>query len=305
MLLYWSIGSVIAQENELFSQPHAFSIRVPDERINEPYTSSDGKADWTVTAWHIPTGPLSIFNKIRYSPRLTYRSESGLNFVDISFEQNKFIDVVINQSSVELPCKLDNGRAREFDFFLHPNLAENHFEESATQSAAQGKNIGDLKKLSLYAEVSAQYELVNRTQKCDVNQGSVLLALILVDRKAKQTLFYQLALMELCGGEDSPHDISCRNKKQHPALTVFSDHTPFGVDDKIPLLGTPFLDPSQQKYIVVDVLPRIMQFIRSGQFGMDSNISNWMVRGMTAGQNIWGNIDLQTRWVSMGVRAEF
>ena len=305
LLPYWSSVSVVAHENEIFSQPHAFSIRVPDELINKPYTSSNGKADWTITAWHIPTGPLSLFVKSQYSGKLVYKAESGTNYIDVSYEQGKFSDVVIHQSSVELPCKLTNGTAREFDFFLHPNLVGNDYEESAIQSPAQGKSAGDMKRLTLYAEVSAQYELVDRPQKCYVNQGSVLLALILVNKEAKQTLFYQLALMELCGGGNTVRDVSCRSKRNHPAFSVFSDHTPFGVDDKISLLGKPFLEPGERKYIAVDVLPRIVNFIESDQFSIDNDIYHWKIGGMTAGQNIWGNINLQTRWISMGLRAEF
>jgi hypothetical protein len=264
------------------------------------YSETAPNPNWNVAQWNIPREKLSSF------ARRGGRFEASAPAARILATLDGAAELALAQDGSVLPCTVADGAPREFDLFLGPNGPDLAGAGAVgwLANGAKAPALSELNRLTLHATASYGGSLAPTNKGCGVNQGGVLLALILSNPEASppQTLFYQLHLGRVCGTGDPAHDASCRAPPQRQVY--FFAQNPFGVDDYLPLAGEPWLDRDEERAVRTDVLPRLMTALAEAPPGMERDPARWRVTGFYAGQNIWGDIRLSTRWSGLRVVAE-
>ena len=120
------------------------------------------------------------------------------------------------------------------------------------------------------------------------------MALYISNTVSNQTMSYQLKISRVCGQSNTVHLNPCGNGPTKQEF--YFGKNPFGVDDVLPLNGQPWVTNGQPRKIAVDILPRLLEAIRSAPASMDHDLSHWFVNSIYIGQHIWGDIDLTTEW---------
>jgi hypothetical protein len=293
-----------AAEVDLMAPIAGLAIREPPDppRPGEPpfYSETGPNPNWNVAQWNIPGEKLSPF------ARNDGRFEASAPAARVRAALDGQAELALSQDGSLLPCSTADGAPRELDLFISPNgpdlagAGAIGWRRNGTAAPA----LAELGRLTLHATVSYGGSLAPTNKGCGVNQGGVLLALILSNAEASppQTLFYQLYLGRVCGTGDPAHDASCRERPK--GQFYFFAQNPFGVDDYLPLVGEPWLDRDEERAIRTDVLPRLLTALAAAPAGMDKDPSRWRVTGFYAGQNIWGDIRLSTRWSGLRVVAD-
>ncbi|MGC9270369.1 hypothetical protein [Acidiphilium sp.] len=164
------------------------------------------------------------------------------------------------------------------------------------QSGRRNPSLGEMSQLEQSMTVSVNRGVATSDKHCVVNQGSALAALVLTDnaRRPVQTLFYQLTLYRLCGSGPVARVRLCNATPQK--VTWFFSQNPFGVADFLPLAGQKFLRAGEVRQLRINLLPRLRDVIAHAPKTMDHNLNHWKVGGVYIGQNIWGDVVLQSRW---------
>jgi hypothetical protein len=212
--------------------------------------------------------------------------------------------ITLSQDGDVLPCVGPGGQPRESDLFLSPNRTANDFDVPGYVSPLHAYSLTALQHLTVQATVSYTAEPATKSEVCGVAQGGALIAVILDNPVRHQTLFYQLALTIVCGPQPAERLAFCAKMRSEPWSNFFFTKNPFGVDDRLPLLGQAFLAPGETRTIKADLLPRLIGFLKAGPLALDSDPSHWTIGGFYAGQNIWGGVKLTTHWSSVRLIAD-
>lgn len=308
--LSFSAGWHAAQADEipLFKPVNAVSVHSPVQPVPPggpfAYTASGPAADWGVVAWDIPGGDLSVF---------TTTTDAAGHAIAMSRAAEASVTVrhhaggatiTLLQDGTVLPCVGHDGGPRESDLFLSPNQKTNGFDAPGYTDGDHTYALTALKHLTAKVTVSYTASPVKKAAVCGVAQGGALIAVILDNRVTHQTLFYQLALTLICGPQPAPRLAFCAKMRELPRSNFFFTKNPFGVDDRLPLLGQPFLEPGETRTIEVDLLPRLLGFLRAGPLALDTDASHWTFGAFYAGQNIWGGVALTTHWSNIQLIAD-
>lgn len=298
-------GAAPAAEIELMAPIAGLALREPPDppRPGQPplYSATGRDPNWSIAQWNIPGGKLPPF--AGSGRRFTSRAEAAAVSATVADEAST---LELSQDGAALPCTVADGAPREFDLFVAPNGPDLAAAGAVgwLRSGADAPTLAGLGRLTIQATASYGGSLASTDKGCGVNQGGVLLALILsnADAAPPQTWFYQLYIGRVCGTGDPARDEWCRAAPT--SQTYFFTQNPFGVDDFLPLAGEPWLDRNDERALAVDVLPRLREALGSAPAGMERDPSRWRVTGFYAGQNIWGDIRLSTRWSGLRVVAE-
>lgn len=269
-----------------------------------PYTASGPAAGWGVVAWDIPGGDLSPFTTIKGDYGTVSISRAAAATVTVTRAPTGETVIGLSQDGAVLPCLSPGGGPRESDLFLSPNESVNAFDVSGYAATSHAYPLTALRHLTAIATVSYRAGRAAKKETCGVAQGSVMIAVIFDNRIRHQTLFYQLALTLICGPQPAPRQAFCRAMQSIPRSNFFSTRNPFGIDDRLPLLGQPFLMPEETTTVHVDLLPRVLGFLRTAPWSMDPDPSHWSLGSIYAGQNIWGGVSLSTQWSALQLVAD-
>lgn len=298
-------GVASAAEIDLAAPITGLALREPPDPPQPgapPFYSETGPApNWNIAQWSIPeklsafTNANGIFTSQAPAARVTARAG-----------RDGAAELELEQDGATLPCTIAAGGPREFDLFISPNGPDLAGAGAVgwRRNGAEAPTLSSMNRLTLKVTVGYDGSLASTNKGCGVNQGSVMLALILSnpDASPSQTLFYQLFLSTVCGTGDPAHDASCRAPKT--SQTYFFKQNPFGVDDALPLVGERWLERDEDRTLALDVLPRLKEALGSAPPGMERDPARWRVTGFYAGQNIWGDIRLSTRWTGLRVVAD-
>ncbi len=295
-------GGVRADEPSQFLGPFGdFAIREPAEHVapNSPefYGATGPRAGWQIAQWEIAGGKLPPFVGERRQGVEILTTESAEDLVRIR-RTSSGETVHLHQDGAVLPCTRPNGGARESDLLIQP---KDRREGHASALRTPPVRLDGLRSLMLETTVSVTAGMTRPRKGCGVNQGNAGVGLILNDLTTKppQTLFYQLGFVQPCGPIPPARFRECVAGTKAPGF--FFKKNPFGVDDRLPLVGQRFLSNGEHRTIRVELLPRLRELIAAGPGEMDRDPSHWVLGTIYAGQGIWGDYRMSSTWDALQV----
>jgi hypothetical protein len=249
------------------------------------YGPTDPGASWYVSQWNNPVDELTGFQLTSNKPnQKIYKAESSAASVAVTKDSNG-TSVVISQDGLKMPCKLRSGLPGEFDVLLGMNHRwVNHKINDATLPAPHSSGLDRLSKMaSLIQRITVQpikewspYSVA----RCANNQGNLMVAVVLRDDIAlpKQVLYYQLALRTIC--HNGPGSVA-KN---------------FGYRDVLGSFGKTMVPLLVKTRFEINLLPVLTKLLTAAGNGLDTNLANWRVMSGYFGQNIWGNVGMESSW---------
>jgi len=287
----------------LIAPPQDFGLLQPS--ANHFYGSSGGNPRWAIASWDIPGGNLPQFSK-HMSAGVTVLStvapESGVRIEQTGTGKTAY---ALSQNGAALPCSNAAGQPRESDLFASVNGDNVTPPERSGMllTGADAPALSAMTQLLATATVTYHYGDAAPRRVCPVAQGSPIIALILSDTALHQTLFYQLSLGHVCGPQPASRTQLCEAVSTHPAINFFYRKNPFGADDLLPLYGQPYFTNGETRSLRLNLLPHLIQIIKSGPPGMDREPAHWTVTGYYNGQIIFGGITMATTWRGVALDA--
>lgn len=273
-----------------------FALRDPAEPVRPGapnfYAATGPDAGWQIAQWNIPGGRLSPFTVSHSGGVEILTSKSPEATIRIT-RGPKGEAIELTQDGAVLPCTDKHGSPRESDLAFGPNTL-----------IARDIPLAKLQSLMLTTTVRVWYGMTTHPKGCAVNQGAALVSVVLnnLSKRPPQTLFYKFSLNPLCGPGTVSRVRSCEDWTKRPGF--YFVHSPFGVDDWLPLLGKRYLSPGERRTIRLDLLPRLRQLIASGPEEMDHAPSHWVIDSAYVGQHIWGDFKLSSAWESYDLIAK-
>lgn len=261
------------------------------------YSQTGPNPEWQIVQWDIPGGKLSPFARRVSRDTVTFTSRSPEASVIII--RSKVGELVqLSQDGRILPCTLTNGNPRESDLNIQPMA---RWAKAANPLLMPRTPLGDIAALRLEADVGLTFGRGTGWKSCKVNEGNADFAVVLTDphRKPTQTLFYQIGLNNPCGlGSPARVHVCAAGTR---AAYYFFKKNPFGVQDRLPLLGVPFIVSGSRRAIRLNLIDRLRQLIKAGPVGMDRDPAHWLLDGVYMGDGIWGNYRLTSDWYSINL----
>jgi hypothetical protein len=205
--------------------------------------------------------------------------------------------VGLRQDGAVLPCVGGDGKPRESDLFIGPNVQNTPALKSGMLRSGDGiPTLAQMSHLFQTVTLSARYGPARTKRSCAVNQASAIIGVVLSDLVASppQTMFYQISLNRFCGPGTAERVRLCTSAPRQPA--VYFPTNPFGTDDALPLAGQPFLANGETRTVRLDLLPRLTLVLSTGPEGIDRDVSHWKIGGLYLGQHIWGDVTMETTW---------
>lgn len=227
------------------------------------YASTGPDPTWLISQWGISGKRLPPF---RQRPNEdVWVTEGPTASVVVSPREAR-----LQQHGRELECDVQRGQAREFDLFLSP-------------AKMPPQSITAARRMTLSVAFEASVRKSRREHDCKVTQGATLVAIVLGNATAKQTLFHQIHFHV-----EKKQDREMREQRPRH-LQWFWRQNPFGVDEYLGNEG-PVVDRS------FDILPLIRRVIDSAPHGLDRKLEHWTVNSTYAGQHIWGGTTITSTW---------
>jgi hypothetical protein len=279
-LIVAGVSPAQADELSLLEPINGFSIR---NGPHELYGASASGAGWKIAQWNNPL-QLGPFAAAACEDKC-YVARDDSSQVKLRLGP-RFAETSLQQNGRQLACEGRNGKPVEFDLLLSPN----NFKSIAADRVRA-------LKLSLEFSVADAHLLENAD--CRVNQGNTVAALTVRNEFAKpqQVLFYQLSLFNYHVrakpvGWFAPGVLRRNGASQR-----------FGFRDHLSSYNVAIPQLDQSLSLDIDLLPRIMSIIKSGEHGIDTDLSHWEIRGAYFGQQIWGKAALLTNWRHIALTA--
>jgi hypothetical protein len=246
--------------------------------------SGTGTPNWNVTTWSSPQ-PLPPFSGN------TSQNSSGL----VQFTATSRI--ALKASGTVLPCTSANGQPIEYDLFASPVVATSRPALSALHHAVLSGNV--------YNQPFGPFDAV-----CEMNVETVEDALTLKNTVNGQIIFYQLKLGGAGGKSGEMVMATDPTPRWFEQGVVHQSGTgaQFGYDDAINVYGTPLLRANISMNYSVNVLPSLLQLIKTGppnpQVALDHNPAHWVIWEEYAGTAVWGHVASQTGWGSLSLKED-
>ncbi len=261
------------------------------------YSSTGPDPGWQIVQWDIPEQRLSPFARTPVSDGERFTAVAPEATVEIT-RTGRTESVSLSQDGAVLPCLTKEGNPRESDLLFGP---KDRTMAGRTAVLIDPAPLARLRKLIVKAHVAIRYGVTAHPKGCEVSQGNSGIALVLNDFAVEppQTFFYQLGFNQPCGLGSAKHVHECLGGLNGPGF--FFKHNPFGVDDRLPLLGQAFIRNGEARSVTFELLPRLRELIASAPAEMDHHPSHWVVSNTTIGQAIWGDFRLATQWDSVEI----
>lgn len=256
------------------------------------YSETGPAPEWEIVQWNIPDKELSPFAARTEGGTTVYTASSPEASVRIIRRDDGEV-VELAQNGAVLPCTAKDGAPLEADLFLQPR---GRGERGNNPFLTDRLPMRRLSSVKLTADVTLTGGPGPGVARCPVTQGNSIVALVLTDFIAKpaQALYYQLGFWEPCGAGSAERVRVCRAGQQAPAY--FLRTNPFGVGDRLPLLGIPLPAHGQRQTITVELGSRLRELISSGPQGMDKVPDHWSLESLYFGNEIWGDYRLKSVW---------
>jgi hypothetical protein len=209
-------------------------------------------------------------------------------------------------------CTTSSGDPLEYDFFIAANsrTLDPNYPSAYLSDRPDPPPNPSLDQVSAIT-INGWIQLVSATSTsapglCAVNQSALIYALVFNNTVNHQTLFYQLDLNWFCySGTDPDVNIWCRVAVPQMNYFMTGQDNIWGIDDPI---NNYVNTATNQRYallqhpalldIDINFLPRVAQLIRSGQYGIDPDLSHWQWGSFYYGQHTWGSAVLISKWMS-------
>ncbi len=308
ILLVLMISTAQAAEIPIFSPPYDFVLLDPQSPPPPggpfPYASTGGTPTWGISSWDIPGGKLPPFLTGPAGMNILFTSSAAESSVKIAHTPSGLAVYQLFQNGAALPCE-EGGAPRESDLFASPNGYGTKPPAGSGLLLApdQAPALTGLAQLVSSATVMLQYANAVPSKVCPVSQGAPLVSVILNNLTAHQTLFYQLALSNVCGPQPRARARLCEAWGTHARSSYFFQRNPFGVDDALPAFNQPWLANNETRTISIDLLPHLIKFVANGPPKMDHNPAHWSVGSYYNGQHIWGGLTMTTTWEDVSLVA--
>lgn len=268
----------------VFSRPSGFWL-MSSKDVHELYGATSPDADWVVVQWNNPSD---------LPPFASNRSRNKTAMVSIELSNYS-----IEQTTADLPCYITypSGQSLvdEFDLMVQPNTSPE--QASLYKNIAASYSITNIKHIK--HEVTVQlYEAQILDTSCTVTQAALITAIVLTNRVAKQTFFYQLQLGML-RAVDSRADWSLPDgfwffRGTNKQLGTIGQ---FGYGDSISYYGIDSVVYGKETIISIDCYDKIKALIyEAKEYGMDQNLENWAITGTYHGQSAFGHVKFGSKW---------
>jgi hypothetical protein len=265
------------------------------------YHMSGTNPTWWVAQWNIPGGKLPPFSRTVQDGAVTLRSEAKESSVTI-VQIDGAASYQLAQDGAYLPCNRQ-GQPFESDLLMNTFGSDAAPPARSAYLAPSPVALSNLSALYQVANVAVESAAPKTTKRCDISQGTVLLAVVLRNPTAKQTFFYQLSLDLVCGPfQLEKRQALCESRQRHPEAGYFFTSNPFGADDWLPLITGSWIGPGTN-HLKVDILPRIRELIAKGPEAMDRNPAHWVIGSSFHGQHIWGDLRMSSNWSDVNLIA--
>ncbi len=186
-----------AKDQDVFAPPSGFSIQAksypPPPGEPAEYGASEAGPNWKIAQWGVPRAKLSPFTVVHQGNETIFTSVSPGASVVVTRVQDGAETYTLSQNGAVLPCETAQGNPREFDLFASPvNHSPMPGGRDAYHIADNTISLTAMSHLRAMATVSMKYETIATPKTCGVSQGGALIAVVLNNLIAHQTLFYHL-----------------------------------------------------------------------------------------------------------------
>jgi hypothetical protein len=279
-----SSASAAADAQDVFSPPtELWLTKNPYSPVL--YGPSDPSAFWHLAQWSNPEGNLPPFvNGVASSSGFQVRVLAPGSFR-------------IRQITRTLTCNLANN-AGEFDAFIGP-VKQFTFPgfPVATSTTPSLSNISHL-----YNKVTLHFAALSYLDfGCPVSQNIQMTAIQLSNNVTNQAFFYQLTLgQERNGvhGWGQPSYWWAAGVRQSTGVIRY------GLADRVDTTyGQPVTQIGGTTTYDLDMYARLVAVIRSGAYGIDTDISHWKVNNVYFGSAVWGHISVTSEWKDYSISA--
>ena len=273
-----------------------FALRAPaTPRPGEPpdfYSETGPDPGWQIAQWDIPGGRLSPFTTTLLPDGVRFTATAPEASVQIT-RASGHESIRLSQDGAVLPCLTDKGTPRESDLLFRP---KDRTAPGRTAVLVEPVRLSQLHHLIVETKVQISYGETAHPKGCKVTQGNSGINLVLNNTTVRppQTFFYQLGFNQPCEFGPAVRMRECLGGLHGPGY--FFQHNPFGVDDRLPLLGHPFIRNGEARSLSLELLPRLRQLIAMAPPEMDHDPAHWVISNASIGQAIWGDFRLTTTW---------
>jgi hypothetical protein len=238
---------------------------------------------WHVAQWNIPQDLLPGCGRASW---MIANSHAKVRYLGDAYVLSQ------NGNTTALAC------GKEFDLYLETNNPRSYSD--SPDGFMTSKSIAALTSLRLNVTSLVSYEAV--APRCSVNYVGYVVAMVLTNPAAKQTLFYQIVLRDSRGGGYYPWGAWCGGNEA-------ASNGTFCVDDDIRGLQGYDVDANGAAvYNSIDVLWRVRQILssqhvkRSG-VALNSDMNGWKLQNLYFGQKLQGGVVATSQWSGMSLDA--
>ena len=274
-----------------FSNPVGFAIasRIATDPM---YGANTENANWHVTQWGAP-GNFAPFAYGEGNEWFNGNSWASYHIMQTSGIYSE----TIAQNSANMPCLTPSGAPAEHDFYIEPNGKNSKYPSAVNPTYGTNENFPNLAQLASFSAQGTFTANEGRSSPsatpCAVNSANALYTVILVNKNVipEQMFWYEIGIARLCvpASPQDPgnHYESCEQGFTHPSTAWYWTGTQgpnakasanlvnFGASDPLPVLGTPFIDDNLPHALTLNLLPRLVALISSGDYGIDPNLADW------------------------------
>ena len=269
-------------------------------------TRNGQPADWNIDQWHIDRDLPPFERKAGTDDWVSKTAMAAVSWHPARAGVPQAIAFL--QDGATLPCA-----SGENDLGTQPNdwsdAAEPGRYPQATVATPTLDRLATFTMAGTYT--LKQMRAAGGHKRCEVNQGgSSVTVQARTTSSPAQFFFYTIHLSLTCtdGGQPTARYRECRHGVEHPApLWYWSGDNPpakscdpsgacsWGLDEPITsYTRTGYIADHATHALSFDVLPRMKQLIAAGTYGMDRDLSHWVMCGAGFGQAIWGDVRLGT-----------
>lgn len=279
---------------KVYEAPQGFWLRPTDKR-KKLYGPSTPAANWAIAQW----GTLSDLPAFNNGATADSDHSATIN-PDGSY--NLKVDTMAQPCQTTYP----SGRrlVKETDIFASPNNAR-------TAKGFPSASVNDQEPLSRISKILHRIRVRPQlaafdSGPCQVSQAVFITAVVLMNPKAKQVLYYQLRLLTVTH-ETAPHAVA------PPPGWFFTGQNiqqrqgngQYGYGDNVASFGQEPAPQGQWTTFDVDLYPRLIQLIAEGaKYGMAQDLSDWMLTGTYHGIAAMGDIQASAQWDGFSLRVD-
>jgi hypothetical protein len=288
------------------------------------YGGSIPTADWYIAQWQAP-GDFPAFASVGTDE---WSTTTPWATADVAITANGGWVEQISQNGAQFPCLTAAGDPLEFDLLTGPNAWS-----SGSYPLNQPTPAPDLATMKSF-KASVRYILTDHHASpgpvaCGVNHGYTSIGIVLVNDSVspRQIFWYSISISQVCypapidagtpighPGSDyyfcllgqksrSPYWFWTGRESPSPHITIDGGNQTlnFGMSDAMSFYGYSNIVDFDEHSLSFNLDRRLTTLIQSGPYGIDTDVSHWLVSTVNYGQSLWGGVYLASRWDGFNV----